>query len=554
MIPLEKLSPPANIMQNVQTSDPEMILRLIEKCMAEGRERDAADMFKKITLDEDISGAVALRLGRAAETVGFPDRALHCYKVALADRESERDACVMLARLYCERGDEENAAGYYNRAKQAGISPDLDTAFMHETSLSGCDDDVEMELPESADARKPAARALLNLFRARSDVYACQWYDRRNDRVGYAPMQGPLDEKVVYRHLAGSTTIGVYPLLKDTTVYFAAIDMDMDKKCLASSGNQRLPDELKHVVAEVYTWSRTQNLSVVFEWSGWKGVHAWYLFEKPLQADFVIDLMRSCTASLGPVPETISLEIFPKQSKHSGKGYGNLIKLPLGLHRRTGRKSVFLDQYGTLISDSYAYLDRIRKNNSTRMNELYDMWLRRTYEKKVAPLHGSVDQSSQSELHADAELLSRKCHMLGYLIKKARDHNHLEFQERRILLGVLGHLHEGRQMLHDIISHCSDYSKSITDHYISKLSGTPLGCSRIRRVLFYLEGSIPCDCSFETGEGEYPSPLLHLHQCTSHEGAEAQGQQDIQSQINDLRQEVSRLSKIIENPAFLHGM
>jgi len=37
-----------------------------------------------------------------------------------------------------------------------------------------------------------------------------------------------------------------------------------------------------------------------------------------------------------------ALEIFPKQDALKGKGYGNLVKLPLGVHRRTGGKSGFI--------------------------------------------------------------------------------------------------------------------------------------------------------------------------------------------------------------------
>jgi hypothetical protein len=36
-----------------------------------------------------------------------------------------------------------------------------------------------------------------------------------------------------------------------------------------------------------------------------------------------------------------SLEVFPKQDRLSGKGLGNLVKLPLGVHRMSGRRSWF---------------------------------------------------------------------------------------------------------------------------------------------------------------------------------------------------------------------
>ena len=41
----------------------------------------------------------------------------------------------------------------------------------------------------------------------------------------------PLSDAVIYDHLAGEHTVGVYPLLEDDTCYFLAVDFD--ESCLA---------------------------------------------------------------------------------------------------------------------------------------------------------------------------------------------------------------------------------------------------------------------------------------------------------------------------------
>ena len=88
------------------------------------------------------------------------------------------------------------------------------------------------------------------LFRGRTDVYPVRWESKTTGRFGYSPACAnewqhgvcekprikcgdcgnrqliPLSDKVIYDHLAGEHTVGIYPLLEDDTCYFLAIDLD----------------------------------------------------------------------------------------------------------------------------------------------------------------------------------------------------------------------------------------------------------------------------------------------------------------------------------------
>lgn len=88
------------------------------------------------------------------------------------------------------------------------------------------------------------------LFRGRTDVYPIRWESQSTGKSGYAPacanewLSGvcqkprikcadcsnrlliPLSNEVIYAHLAGKCTIGVYPLLTDDTCHFLAVDFD----------------------------------------------------------------------------------------------------------------------------------------------------------------------------------------------------------------------------------------------------------------------------------------------------------------------------------------
>lgn len=82
------------------------------------------------------------------------------------------------------------------------------------------------------------------LFRGRTDVYPVRWEGKTSGKSGYAPACAnewragicekprikcgdcsnrlliPLSDAVIYDHLAGEHTVGVYPLLEDDTCYF----------------------------------------------------------------------------------------------------------------------------------------------------------------------------------------------------------------------------------------------------------------------------------------------------------------------------------------------
>ncbi|MFO1387526.1 MAG: DEAD/DEAH box helicase, partial [Chitinivorax sp.] len=88
------------------------------------------------------------------------------------------------------------------------------------------------------------------LFRGRTDVYPIRWESKTTGKGGYAPactnewrsgicgkprikcgdcsnrLLIPLSDAVIYSHLAGDHTIGVYPLLEDDTCHFLAVDFD----------------------------------------------------------------------------------------------------------------------------------------------------------------------------------------------------------------------------------------------------------------------------------------------------------------------------------------
>ncbi|HEY5845839.1 MAG TPA: hypothetical protein VIT42_03505, partial [Microlunatus sp.] len=78
-------------------------------------------------------------------------------------------------------------------------------------------------------------------FRARRDVYAVRWENRRAGTSGWMPSVAgrwrkgmdrrsarylPLTPEVIAAHLAGDVFIGLYPLLSDNSCWFLVADFD----------------------------------------------------------------------------------------------------------------------------------------------------------------------------------------------------------------------------------------------------------------------------------------------------------------------------------------
>jgi len=168
------------------------------------------------------------------------------------------------------------------------------------------------------------------LFRGRTDVYPIRWESKTSAKSGYAPACAnewrtgvcekprikcgdcgsrlliPLSDAVLYDHLAGKHTVGVYPLLEDDTCHFLAIDFDE-------------AEWIEDTAIISHTCSRTRQLKL---------------------------------ASYD--------RLFPNQDTMPKGGFGNLIALPLQKLPRENGCSVFVDAELRPFDDQWLFLASIQ--------------------------------------------------------------------------------------------------------------------------------------------------------------------------------------------------
>ena len=468
----------------------------------------AGQLYEDLIQREPHNGLALYRLGLLCLDRGERDRAVGLLQRTLRTNPEHAAAAFELAQCYAEDELWGLAADAYERGlerdpanEEARTALQVVEARMRELA----------QLPSSeVPAGNGPTRRMRVLFAGRENVHARQWIDE-DGRVGYSPVHEPLADHLLALHLQGTATLGVYPVRADQTVLFGALDIDVRKSALATdAANPSMTAQLRELVqADARRLARQfeqLHLPVYVEESGYKGVHLWLFFAEPVPAAKVKRFLEAVVGRVGPPSPELQWEVFPKQEQVAEDQLGNLIKLPLGIHLKTGRRCLFTDLEGQEYSDQEGFLENIQQVERNNFEQAVSRLV-------VAPGEGGAAEAPQDlkEAFPEYEALFKGCPVLVALMEKAVVTHHLTHDERLVLKCVLGHLGDGgRRLIHGIVGHCLDYSESITQQQIERTPPSPISCPKIRQRLPEVTSTVNCACVFDLPEGGYPSPLLHI--------------------------------------------
>ena len=225
-----------------------------------------------------------------------------------------------------------------------------------------------------------------SLFKGRKDVYARRWV--RGDKNGYMPAydvnweayekhkaQGgtfqnfkdktpaEFTSDVIEQHLTGKETVGIYPLLKNNTSWLLAADFD--GKNWMDESRRFLEVCVQHGISAYLERSRSGN-----------GGHVWIFFKKPYPAwksrKIAFHLLREAEI-LSEFEKDGSFDrLFPNQDDHSGKGFGNLIALPLNQNRMSEGNTCFIDpESGESFKDQWTFLEDIERVIHSHLDKVF---------------------------------------------------------------------------------------------------------------------------------------------------------------------------------------
>lgn len=243
-----------------------------------------------------------------------------------------------------------------------------------------------------------STRAVVDLIArrliARPDVIAVQ-----NDRGEYRPSKSlKFNRATITAHVNGERSYGHYLLNHESQCKFFCYDLDLTKTGTAcpvdfhSNGSWTVlkdeaaecnprevwadPDhplrphlamQLRYMAEVLATRARkAYGFDVAISYSGGKGLHVYvlaglrsatdcrgmcialleaYRYKSPDYDRRMVEPIRGDNfwRSTSEDYSCVDIELFPKQD-HVGEGeYGNLMRLPLGVHNRTGQRAFFVD-------------------------------------------------------------------------------------------------------------------------------------------------------------------------------------------------------------------
>ncbi len=161
----------------------------------------------------------------------------------------------------------------------------------------------------------------------RSDVYPRQMEDG-----SYVCIRKPLKEWHLVSHLEGRITLGAYVLNQDSQARFIVFDADD-----------------KHEFAKLVAMAKRlaqEGVPSYLEASR-RGGHLWLFFPQAIPGSQA----RGFGTGLGIVNGLGDIELFPKQTQLKS-GPGSLVRLPFGIHQKTGQRYGFVTPDGSPLAET----------------------------------------------------------------------------------------------------------------------------------------------------------------------------------------------------------
>ncbi len=498
---------PARTVQKTQSPDIALIFSVLENEIMKGSN---SDHCRKILAQENIWMSVdsskQLQWARLAQMAGDIETALKVFTHITRHQPECTEAWQELLELLFILDRKQDLAVSLALAKK---SVDAETyekwrnVYQPRAAVSDGASDAALAPFEKLRRHEQLIDHYMKLFSGREDCFARQWADKAENRQGYVPVHRPLTRQDVEAHLSGLKTYGIYLLKSDATVATGVIDVDLAKQFrvnkVTAEDKKLVFREREYILSRIKELSNKTGLHPIAEYSGGKGFHFWFFFEPAVRAGLARNILELIALPVSKDVSAFHLEVFPKQDQLTGKGFGNLVKLPLGVHRLSGKRSFFIGcedhsnqaQLSFLLSAAFSDPETLIKAGGKP--EL----ARIVVHPAVKPI-----ENKYPELYT----LESMCPPIFQVACLCRSGKGLAVKEERILYQTIGFLDNAKEYLHYLMAFLPDYNPHLVDFKLSRVRGTPMGCKRIHSLLNY-DGSF---CQFK-GSMDYIHPLLHLN-------------------------------------------
>ncbi len=534
------------IPEHLKRADYTLLLKRLEKTVIqdEGNEKCQAILQKK-EIWETLSYRQALEWAGLAQIAGLVDTALEIYELLVKRSPDLEPAWKEYIELLDILDRKSILVSVLQLAKRNLPSGFVDT-WVRQTNITGTnhfqtdfkpasDPFVEMQ------TRQKLLENYLSLFSGRSDVFAGQWADRKIRKSGYVPVRRPMGMPDLEDHLKGLKTYGFYLMDKNAEVRCGVIDADLIPEFREKKKNDSIVKQFKkeqsYMISRIRQSSKILELNPVIEVSGYKGFHFWYFMDRLVPASSVRQALLEITRPLTQDLSIFDLEVFPKQDHLKGKGFGNLVKFPLGVHRLSGKRSFFPACLKKDTESQLAYLFSVKKSSVEMVKKAREKTI-------VQNLLFHPKMQVVSEKYPDLFELERCCPAMGHIIAGARGKTPLSVREVKILYQTIGFLPHARKIIHYLMSMGAEYNPHVVDYRLGRLRGNPLGCRRIHSLTGFIRGY----CDMEPDHTGYLHPLIHLsswQKISEKKTAKCEKIENLNDALENMKTAIIQLEKFI---------
>lgn len=359
---------------------------------------------------------------------------------------------------------------------------------------------------------KNTAQKMMRILVGREDVYGLEIVNPNGRRQIETQMM-PLSEQKLLEHLSGKQSVGTYVQRPNGTAHFLVIDIDVSKKIVLQYERGSL--EFKAYIEKAFM--KAQDILKLFhnwgitgyiEDSGNRGYHVWIFFSEWISVRYINMLCDILEKMVNCSEEGISTEFFPNKTRLKPGKFGQVLKIPYGLHLKSGKQSFFLDEDYEKVTELNVFLDNISKISLSVLKRI--LASNSGWQENVETKTVDMNLDAFSESSENAVEILRKCSLMRYLCQKAQKTGYLTHFERLSILYVFGHLgEEGKQFVHQIMSFTLNYQYNMTEKFIRKIPDKPISCVKLRDQYKKLTAEFGCNCSFKRTKNCYPSPVMH---------------------------------------------
>lgn len=349
------------------------------------------------------------------------------------------------------------------------------------------------------------------LFIGREDTYAVEVLMPDGRRMFENTLQ-PISEKEIQKHLKGDCTIATYVQRNNGTVKYIVFDVDISKKILLKLGRdevlfQEYMKKAGKIALQIQAVIRKMGMEAYIENSGYRGYHVWLFLNGWIRTQYANMFQEAVIRQLN-LENDINVECFPNRSKVKDGKMGQLIKIPWGIHSRTGRRTQFLDEQLSPYSVQNQLLEKICCFPSEKIKRAAAAFCGEETTEKIKEI--PIDETLLENCEENIRIVVESCGLIRYLCNKAKSTGYLSHQERLTLSYVFGHLGEaGKEFIHKIMEYTMNYQYTVTEKFIQKLPAKPISCIKLREQYKQLTAEIGCNCRFKKIKNCYPSPVLH---------------------------------------------